>query len=192
MGILQAWYCIFSVGNQFCLSSSQLKCYWAVLLPGVVTSPSGQIGLENTVYSELSCDSVPCLKGGKQDSRASKALHLSIQIRKIYTLTSSLGRSLSSADEQIFQVGLLLGHCKYELSMPMPTCWLLPAPSLFFVTVRFSVAEPPDSSTIPMVQDQNKDAHKATPIRDWLYPRSFLFPLEKLKAQGRPLQVVLC
>lgn len=77
--------------------------------------------------------------------------------------------------------------------MPMPTCWLLPAPSLFFVTVRFSVAEPPDSSTIPMVQDQSKDAHKATPIRGLVVPPEFSFPTGETEGSGEtsPRGVVL-
>ena len=60
--------------------------------------------------------------------------------------------------------------------MPISMCWLLLVPSLFFVTIRFSVVELPDSSAIPMVQDQSKGAYNATRIWGLVVPLKFSFP----------------
>ena len=46
-----------------------------------------------------------------------------------------------SAEEQNLWLRLLLGRCKYELSLPTSVCWLLLAPPPFSVSVLFPVVE---------------------------------------------------
>lgn len=48
MGRLHAQCRLCSGGHQLSLPSSWLKCHWAVLLPGVVASPSNQLGPGDT------------------------------------------------------------------------------------------------------------------------------------------------
>lgn len=72
----QYWLC--SEDNLFC----SLFCQWAPPLPGMVSSPSGKIGLEDTLHSRWGSDSAPCLRMGKPGSRASKSPHLRIWIRR--------------------------------------------------------------------------------------------------------------
>lgn len=45
---------------------------------------------------------------------------------------------LGTADEQSFWVELLVGHCRYELSLTKSICWLLQALLSFSVPFRFS------------------------------------------------------
>lgn len=93
--------------------------------------PSGQMGLEDTLCSAWRCDSEPCLDTDKQGSRAGKILRLMTQIRQICTLPRSLVRLCrGSADKQSRWLGLLLGPCRCELSLPRTKCrW---SPSLLF------------------------------------------------------------
>ena len=63
-GILHVWYWLSCGGDQLCPPTSQLKYHRAAKLPEIVTSPSGQMGLEDTLHSRWGCDSVPSLGTG--------------------------------------------------------------------------------------------------------------------------------
>ena len=65
---------LWSANYWLCLPASPLESFWAAQLPGVVTSPSGQMRLEDTVHSGWDCDSAPRLGTGKPGSRAAKLL----------------------------------------------------------------------------------------------------------------------
>lgn len=56
-GSLQTRHQLCSGGNQLCLP--QLEHFWPAYLPGVITSPSAQMSLEDTLHSR--CDSASCL-----------------------------------------------------------------------------------------------------------------------------------
>lgn len=49
--MLHAWYWLCLGGDYLCLTASRLEFHWALGLPRVVISPSGQMGTEDTVYS---------------------------------------------------------------------------------------------------------------------------------------------
>lgn len=149
------WFCF--VGNQLCSPTSWLEHHWATLLPEVIASSSGKIGLEDTHHSGWEYDSAPCLGVGKLGSRANKT-PLKIRIRQICSPPSS---QLGSADEQSCWLGLLLGHCSMSLvcqDLCAGCCEPLP---LFSVTVRFPVVEP-HRFPIFVVQDQSRGFHKMT------------------------------
>lgn len=80
-----------------------------------------------------------CLGVGKPSSGASST-HLRMRIWQIYTQPSSL--AYSAGEHRCF-LELLLGHCKYEFSLPRSVFWLLQAlPHCFSVIVRFPVTGP--------------------------------------------------
>lgn len=66
-------------------ASFWLEHSWTSQPPGVLASPSGQMGLEGPLRSGRGCDSAPRLGAGKSGSWASKTPHLRIQIRQICT-----------------------------------------------------------------------------------------------------------
>ena len=84
-GNIHAWQWLCSGNSQLCLPTSQLESHQATQLPGAVTSPTGQVGLDGNLPSGWDCDSAPCLDVIKLGSKASKTCHLSIQIRQSYT-----------------------------------------------------------------------------------------------------------
>lgn len=56
----------------FCMIKSTSETLWTIQLPGVVSSPSDQMGPEDTLCSRWACDSAPCLRVGKLGSRDGK------------------------------------------------------------------------------------------------------------------------
>ena len=143
---------------------------------------------EGTLHSGWGCDSAPWVGVGKQGYRADKIPRLRIQIRQICTLLSSLVRvhlQLHSADEQSCWLGLLLGHCRYELSLPRSVCWLLQTPPHFSVSVRFPVQSPWYE-----IRVQAPVKWPTMLCGGWLSSQ-VLFPLEEPRALGRPLHMVL-
>lgn len=62
----------FALGHQLGLPTSLLNFHWTTQLPGVLASPSGKIGLEDTLHRGWGYNSAPCLSVGKPGSRASK------------------------------------------------------------------------------------------------------------------------
>lgn len=50
-GSIQPWYWLCSESNQLCLPASQLEHPWATEFMGVISSPSGQMGLKGTLHS---------------------------------------------------------------------------------------------------------------------------------------------
>lgn len=167
IGTFCARYQLFSEGNHLCVPISQLEHHWPAQFPEVVASPPGQMWPEDTLHSRWKYDSSPCLGMGKLGSRASKNLCLRIQIRQICTLQSSLVKvcpQLSSADEQSHWLGLVLGRCRYELSLPRFMHWLLQALPPFSLIGQFQWLRLTDSPAIPVVQNQSRGSHKITPV----------------------------
>jgi len=64
--------------NQLFLPISWLKCHWTTQLLGIITSLSGQMGLEDTLHSRWGCDSAICVGLGKPGSKTSKTSILMI------------------------------------------------------------------------------------------------------------------
>lgn len=51
MGIPHTQYWLYSEVSQLCLAACWLECHWATPLSGLVSSFSGQMVLEDTLYS---------------------------------------------------------------------------------------------------------------------------------------------
>lgn len=103
---------------------------------------------------------------------------------------------LGSADEQILRLRLLFGHCVHELGLlrSMPSvgcCKSLPlCPSQSYS----QGLSPTDSPEIPIMQDRSRGSIKETynaGVGGANCPSRVLFSLQKLKAQGTPLPLVL-
>lgn len=119
-------------GGQLCLPASQLARYWVMQqLPGVLPALPVRWGGDSQSTEGEAMAPLPCLGVGRPGSRAWKTPHLSTWIRQTCTPLSSLVRlcyRLGSADKQSCCLGLLLGHCRKELTLPRSEGWLLQAP----------------------------------------------------------------
>ena len=156
------WFCF--VGNQLCSLTSWLEHRWATLLPGVIASSSGKIGLEDTHHSGWEYDSAPCLGVGKLVSRVNKTPPLKIRIRQICSPPSS---QLGSADEQSCWLGLLLGHCSMSLvCQDLCAGCCKPFPSSLSQSDSLWLS-PTDFPAIFVVQDQSRGFHKMTHNAGW-------------------------
>lgn len=93
---------------------------------------------------------------------------------------------LGSTGEQSHWLGLLLGSCRKELGLKRSTCWLLQAPPLFCVTIRFPVQSPWGKTGVGVPKKQ------LAMLGSWMSAVGSLFLTEEPQAQGRPPSVVLC
>lgn len=132
------WLC--SRGCDLCLSPSWLECCWATQLPGLVPSPSGQLGLEvllstvaGTVTQHLAWEWANWPQG-RQNSLSEDPNEADLHPTEF---PGQRHPQIGSADEQSHWLGWLLGHCRCELWSAKISVLVIAAPPAFSIIVTF-------------------------------------------------------
>lgn len=185
-------------GTRFALGTSALPSCFSAQVPLSFTASSSFQPFWSDRHGRYSqsgwlFDLVLCLGIGRPGSRAGKT-HLRIQMRSMPPLIFLVRMHpwLDSADKQNCRLGFLLGHCRYELSLPRSLCWCCK---------HVSVRQIP-SSSIPQISQQplyceiqiSLPAKWPTMLggRQFLVCPGSLFPLDRVEVLPKPVQVVLC